>query len=99
MYILIQEWYSKFIFMSDVCIYMYELQISSWPTDLSSSETVVHSFHTLELKIAGRPVGAEPFSCIIGDVISMGQSPEIHPHSHWMSGINTEVHPRSPEIF
>lgn len=36
------------------------LQIS-WPTDLSSSETVVHCFHTLELKIAVRPVRSEPF--------------------------------------
>ena len=29
---------------------LYVLQISSWPTDLSSSETVVHSLYTLELK-------------------------------------------------
>ena len=35
-----------------VVISQLELQISSWPTDLSSSETVVHSFHTLELKRA-----------------------------------------------
>ena len=33
-----------------VCMRLYVLQISSWPTDLSSSETVVHSLYTLELK-------------------------------------------------
>ena len=50
-----------FIIHIFVCIYVYVLQISSWPTDLSCSETVVRSFHILELKIAVRPVGFEPF--------------------------------------
>ena len=58
------------------------LQIS-WPTDLSSSETVVHCFHTLELKIAVRPVRSEPFR----DVISMGQSPEIQPERGNVPGL------------
>ena len=71
---------------------LYVLQISSWPTDLSSSETVVHSLYTLELKIAARPVKSEPFPWW---GMCLGQSPEIHPQSHWMSDINTEVHPRS----
>ena len=58
------------------------LQIS-WPTDLSSSETVVHCFHTLELKIAVRPVRSELFR----DVISMGQSPEIQPERGNVPGL------------
>ena len=86
-----------FIIHIFVCIYVYVLQISSWPTDLSCSETVVRSFHTLELKIAVRPVGSEPFLCKGCDF--HGPITRNSSRSHWMSLVNTEVHPRSPEIF